>query len=367
MKKHAKAQAGPPAKKQGSPSAPARRKHRPTIREVSRLAGVSRMTVSRALAEPEMVQPKTRERVLEAVAHLGYVPDRAAMALSSRRSGFIGLILPTLTNSNFAMLAHGLTDAVREQNYHLLIAYNDYSLVEEEVQLRNLLARRPEAIVITGADHSRVSAKMLLQADVPVIEVSDLPQRPLQHAIGFSNHEIGRMAARHLVSRGLTRIGAVGSLPSNDLADHRGEQRLRGFEEELRLAELPLDYVLRQGEPPVSFNHGAAAIATLLDRHPRLEGVFAVSDLSAVGVVMQCQRQRISIPEQLSVIGFGDFEIGREINPPLTSIRVDFRELGRRAGTLLLDILSGRREADDWARIDVGLSLIERMSVRSRT
>ena len=365
MNTRAKARAPAPAKKEGPTTTTAVRKRRPTIRDVSRLAGVSRMTVSRTLAEPDMVQPKTRERVLEAVAHLGYVPNRAAIALSSRRSGFIGLVLPTLTNSNFAMLAHGLTDAVRKQNYHLLIAYNDYSVGEEEEQLRNLLARRPEAIVITGSEHSRTSAKMLLQSDVPVIEVSDLPQRPLQHAIGFSNHEIGRLAARHLISRGLKRIGAVGSQADMDVVDHRGEQRIRGFEEEVRLAGLSLEYVLRQGAPPVSFNHGAAAIATLLDRYPKIEGVFAVSDLSAVGVVMECQRRRIAVPGRLSVIGFGDFEIGREINPPLTTIRVDFRELGRRAGQLLLEILGGNRSAEDWARIDVGLSLIERASVRS--
>lgn len=337
---------------------------RPTIRDVSRLAGVSRMTVSRALNEPAIVTPDKRQRVMEAIAHLGYVPDRAAGSLTTRRSGFVGLMLPTLTNANFSMVAHGLTEVLRAEDYHLLIAYNDYSLIEEEEQIRNLLARRPEAIILTGAVHNRSVASMLLRGGLPVIEVADLPQRPLQHAIGFSNFDIGRMAARYLLKRGLKRIGAVASQPNGDLGDTRGEERIRGFEDELRSNGIDNELVLRQGSAPVSYSHGAASIATLLDRAPDIEGVFAVSDLSAVGVLMECQRRGVSVPDQLSIIGFGDFEIAREVNPALTTIRVDFRDLGQRAGRLVLDLLSGTGETEA-TRIDVGLSVLERASVRS--
>src|SRR6185312_3189583 len=107
--------------------------------------------------------------------------------------------------------------------------------------------------------------------------------------------------------------------------------------------------------------HGASAIALLLEREPAIEAVFAVSDLSAVGVVMECQRRGVPVPGQLSVIGFGDFEVGAEINPPLTTIHVDFRALGQRTGQMILDLLSG--EAGGAARIvDVGLTVIERAS-----
>ena len=94
-------------------------------------------------------------------------------------------MLPTLTNANFAAVAHGLTEALRPADYHLLIAYTDYSLGEEERQLKNLLARRPEAIVLTGAVHTRAASRMLLAADIPVIEIADLPRQPLGHAVAF--------------------------------------------------------------------------------------------------------------------------------------------------------------------------------------
>ncbi|MCW6533967.1 LacI family DNA-binding transcriptional regulator [Sphingomonas lycopersici] len=356
------AQINPPAE-----TKPARRtSQRPTIRDVSRLAGVSRMTVSRVLSDPDMVLPATRERVLKAVADLGYVPDRAAGSLSSRRTGFIALMLPTLTNANFAAVAHGLTEALREAEYHLLIAYTDYDMAEEERQLRNLLARRPEAIVLTGAVHRRTATRMLLAADIPVIEIADLPSQPIEHAIGFSNYQVGRTAARYLIDRGFERIGAIAASPDGDVADHRGEERMRGFEDELRLSRRATDLVLRHGSAPVSFHHGAAAIRELLARDDRPQAVFAVSDLSAVGAVMECQRLGVRVPEDVSIMGFGDFEIGGEINPPLTTIHVDFRALGQRTGGMLLDLLSRNAEAGSGEPriVDVGLRVVERASVK---
>ena len=336
---------------------------RPTIRDVSRLAGVSRMTVSRVIRDLDLVLPETRARVNKAIADLGYVPDRAAGSLSSRRTGFIALMLPTLTNANFAAVAHGLTEALRADDYHLLITYTDYSLAEEERQLKNLLARRPEAIVLTGAAHSRTASRMLLAANIPIIEVADLPRQPIEHAVGFSNYQVGRTAARYLIEKGFKRIGAVASSNEGDVIDHRGEERMRGFEDELRNSGMATNLVLRHGKAPVSYDHGAASIAILLEREPRIEAVFAVSDLSAVGVVMESQRRGITVPQALSVIGFGDFEIGRVINPPLTTVHVDFRELGQRTGQLILNLLSADASLTPQI-IDVGLKVIARDSVK---
>ena len=337
---------------------------RPTIRDVSRLAGVSRMTVSRVISDPSHAVPDTRARVMKAIAELGYVPDRAAGGLATRKTGFIALILPTLTNANFATFAHGLTDILRVAQYDLLIAYTDYDLAEEERQLRMLLARRPEAIVLAGATHRRSSAQLLRCAGVPIIEIADLAGTPIQHAVGFSNRKAGRIAARHLIAQGHRRIGAVASLSDGETGDFRGEARIRGFEEELRASNFSTNLVLRHGRAPVSFAHGAAAIGILLDREPRIEAVFAVSDLSAVGVVMECQRRAVDVPGRLSVVGFGDFDIGREINPPLATIHVDFQGMGQRAGRLLLALVEGKAEPEPTI-IDVGVSLIERGSMRN--
>jgi LacI family gluconate utilization system Gnt-I transcriptional repressor len=183
--------------------------------------------------------------------------------------------------------------------------------------------------------------------------------------VGFSNYEAGRLAARYLIGKGFTRIGAVASKREGEVGDHRGEERIRGFEDELRFSGHSTDYILRHGRAPVSYDQGAAAIGILLDRVPDLEAVFAVSDLSAVGVVMECQRRGVAVPDRLSVMGFGDFEIGREINPPLTTIHVDFHALGQRTGQLVIDLLTSEPR-DEPELVDVGMTIVERGSVKGR-
>ncbi len=126
----------------------------PTMRDVSRLAGVSPMTVSRTLSQAGLVSGEMRARVLAAVEQLGYVPDRGAGGLSSRRTGFVALLVPTLTNPNFADTAAGLTQAMRPRGYQPLIGVTGYSVSEEEVVLRAMLSRRPDAIVVSGMERS---------------------------------------------------------------------------------------------------------------------------------------------------------------------------------------------------------------------
>jgi len=123
---------------------------KPTMRDVARIAGVSTMTVSRVLGQPDMVARATRDRVQKAIAELGYVPDMIASSLSSQKSGFIAAIVPTLNNINFAETAGGLSDTLKMAGFQLLIGYTNYILEEEEALIRTMLARRPEGIVLTG-------------------------------------------------------------------------------------------------------------------------------------------------------------------------------------------------------------------------
>ena len=112
----------------------------------------------------------------------------------------------------------------------------------------------PKPIVLTGAAHSREATRMLLSADVPIIEIADLPSNPIGHVIGFSNHRVGRTAARFLIERGLTRIGAIGGSAEGSVVDHRGEERMRGFEDELAQSGLSTEGIMRFGQAPLNFD-----------------------------------------------------------------------------------------------------------------
>jgi LacI family transcriptional regulator, gluconate utilization system Gnt-I transcriptional repressor len=330
---------------------------KPTMRDVSRLAGVSTMTVSRVLAGLAVVAPETREKVMRAVEQLGYVPDLVAGSLSSRRTNFIGLILPTLTNSNFADTAQGLAEALGE-DYQLLIGYTLYRAGEEERLVRSLLGRRPQAIVIAGTVHTAATCRMLLNAGIPVVEIWDHPDQPLDRAVGFSNFEAGRAAARHLLALGHRRLAALGSQADGDVHDSRGEARLQGFEAALGEAGVT-GTILRYGTAPVSYSHGADAMGLLLTENPDVEAVFAVSDSSAFGALMECRRRGIAVPDRLSIIGFGDFHLGRACEPAISTVRVDATGIGTRTGELLLHLLTGE-EGETVPAVDVGIEVLPR-------
>lgn len=341
-----------------------------TMRDVSRLAGVSQMTVSRVLAEPDRVTETTRKRVMEAIEQLSYVPDRVAGSLSSRRTNFVTAILPTLTNSNFADTAQGLAEALRPKGYQLLIGFTMYKLAEEERIIRAMLERRPDAIVVAGTVHTKAATEMLLRAAIPIVEIWGKPDKPIDHSVGFSNYEVGRAAARYLLSLGHRRIGALGSRTDAEAVDLRGERRLAGFSAALREAGVSDELIIREGTAPVSHDHGARTMSILLDRAPDVEAVFAVSDVSAFGALMECHRRGIQVPAQLSLMGFGDFDIASQTVPPLTTIRVGGGEIGVRTGELLLDLFDKTDPPPHPIRascVDVGFKLIERPTTRAKS
>lgn len=320
------------------------------------------MTVTRVFIRPDQVTAETRARVQHAVATLGYVPDRAAGGLATRRSGFVGLLLPTLTNGNFASLAEGLTEALRPAGYELLIGYTGYSLREEEHQLRTMLARRPEAMVLAISAYPPAVREMLARDGVPVVEVADLLEAPIGHVIGFSNHAAGVAAGEFLVGLGHTRIAALGAARGTDRRDLRGEARLTGFAQALRGAGLRTGLIRRDGAIPLSFGEGARMMGLLLDEAPDVEAVFVVSDLAAVGAMMECRRRRIAVPGRISLLGFGDFEIGRQIVPALSTIAVDFDAIGRQAGRLAAELIHPGPRVGASPVVDVGFSLAARDS-----
>ena len=337
-----------------------------TMSDVSKLAGVSKMTVSRVLADPALVSEETRQKVMKAIEKLGYVPDRIAGSLSSRRTNFITAILPTLTNSNFADSAQGLANALRAADYQLLIGYTMYDLQEEERVIRTMMERRPDAIVVAGTVHTKMASEVLMRAGIPIVEIWDVPEHPIDHAVGFSNYEVGRTAAKHLISLGFKRIGALGSRADGDVKDWRGESRLLGFGAALREAGIADDLIIREGSAPVSYDHGAKTLGSLLAKAPDVEAIFAVSDISAVGALMECHRRGIHVPDQVSILGFGDFDIGRQCYPAISTIRVDAQMIGRKAGELLLSILEAEKDAivPEGARVDVGFELIVRETTK---
>lgn len=305
----------------------------PTMADVARLAGVSSMTVSRAFKAESYINPATRDAILKAAAELGYVLDNTAAGLSSRKTGFVAVTIPSINNANFADTIRGMTDGLRQTRLQVLLGYTNYSVDEEERLVAQLLTRRPEAIVVTGGRHTDACRRMLQNAAIPVIETWDMPSDPIDAVVGFSNAHASELLVDHLVSTGRSRIAFVGGDVSDDT---RGADRRRGFVRRMQELGLDTSRLASVGSPPISMREGAQAFSDLIEKWPDTDAVACVSDPAAFGVLTECQRRGIAVPDQIALCGFGAYEISDVCVPAITTVDPQCYEIGKNTAGLIL-------------------------------
>jgi LacI family gluconate utilization system Gnt-I transcriptional repressor len=324
--------------------------------EVARLAGVSAMTVSRALRHPERVAPATLDAVRRAVAQLGYLPDSAASALATGRSRIVAAIVPTLMNSVYASTVHGLASVLRGAGYELMIGDSGYDRKVETALVRSFLGRRVDALVLTGVEHDDATAELLARHELPVVEIWDLCPQPIDMVVGFSNVAAGREAGRYFVAQGRRRWAFLGT-PSEREA--RSGKRLRGLRDAARAAGLaaPIAAFVEDG---MSAAAGHAAVHALLDAHPRVDALFCANDALATAALRAAADRGLAVPASLSVLGFGDFDVAAHTSPALTTVRIPGRQIGEGAARALLARLDGTGHPR--SRIDLGFEIVRRES-----
>lgn len=307
-----------------------------TMQDVARLAGVSAMTVSRALRQDSSISEATRARILAVIDQVGYIPDQTANMLASRRSGFVVALIPSINNSNFADTVRGITDSLAGSGLQMILGSTDYSPEREEELIATMLRRRPEGVILAGSNHSARTRRLLESARLPIIQIWDFPDDPLDQVVGFSNADAARAMVHHLAARGYRRIGLIGSsVPS----DTRGFDRQRGYCEAIAELGLGPPRLVNAGKPPGSMEQGGLALGPLLERWPDLDAVFCVSDLAAFGAMMEAHRRGLVVPRDLAIAGFGDFEVGRCTHPRMTTVAVASYDIGALAGQHLIAAL----------------------------
>ena len=303
--------------------------------DIAKAAGVSPMTVSRAFRSDASVSAETRTRVLQIAEELGYVFDARASNLRSKKSGFVAVMVPTISNPCFAETVNALSAVVADAGMQVLLGYDDYVAGEEEQRVEQLLSRRPDAIVLTGGDHSARTRRMLRSASIPVIETWDLPSEPIQHVVGFSNAAVMEPLVDHLVARGARRIAFIGGDPGVDI---RGGQRRQGFLRAMERHGLAADLLMPVGGPS-SVKSGAEAMSALLDGTARFDAVISVFDHAALGAQAECHRRGVRVPDDVMIAGFGAVDTAMLAAPGITTVDPLSAEIGRRAGDLVNDLL----------------------------
>jgi LacI family gluconate utilization system Gnt-I transcriptional repressor len=324
--------------------------------DVARLASVSAMTVSRALRSPDKVSAETRARIAAAIDSVGYVPNLVAGGLSSNRSNVAAAIVPSILNSLFASMLHGMSDQLRRNGYSLMVGDSGYSLIDEERLIESFLAQRPCGMFLHSTSHTERATRLLKRAGIPVIETGNLRRQPLDSVVSFSNFAAAKAMTLHLAARGYRKIAFV-SLPVRQ--NDRARERRRGYEAALRKLGRPVEPALLW-EAPGGFASGAEALVGLLAAQPGIDAVFFSGDVFAIGALLECARRGWAVPGRVAIAGFDDSEIATQIVPGLTTLSIPRAEIGQKAAQILLGRLADKSAAPE--RVDVGFSIVQRDS-----
>lgn len=322
------------------------------IRDVARLAGVSAMTVSRTLNEPELVSPATRDRVMQAVRELGYIPNRVARSLTQGRTDIIALVVADIQNPFFTTVSRGAEDVAQRHGYTLMIGNTDERAEKERDYLEALVSRRVDGVILstTGAEHLR----LLQQRKIPVVLVDRVLRGVQTDSVVLDAYDGGRQLAEHLLEEGYRRVMFIGGMPGNSTID----ARLAGCRETLMAAGIELP--ARHGR--LDRASGESLVAELCEEEALPEVIIAANNLVAVGAMVELRRRGVRVPEEVGLACFGEIELASLLDPFLTVIREPAYEVGQTAMELLHERIRGV-ESEPRHRV-LPVELVPRRSTR---
>lgn len=304
----------------------------PTLEDVARRAGVSTATVSRCLNEPARVRPATRARVEAVVAELGYTPNFGARALALNRTNTIGAVIPTMESAIFALGLQALEDRLSESGVTLLVATSHYDADREAEQIRALLGRGVDGLVLIGEARPEATYRLLTERGVPFVLVWSYREDCPHPCVGFDNRGAARAMAERVLAAGHRRIAMIaGRTEGND----RASARVEGVRDALMAEGLTLGPG-NLVETGYTVEASADAAAALLSGSVPPTVILSGNDVQAAGALKAARAAGFDVPNDLSVVGFDDLELACAVEPELTTVRVPHRRMGRAAADLIL-------------------------------
>jgi len=311
------------------------------------------MTGNRPVAED------TRERVRDAIAHLGFRPNEVARSLRSQRSRTAALLIPDLTNPFYPTLARGLQDVLAVAGYHTFVCNTDARADLELELVQDVVGRRVDGIVMLAFASRGELAPVALDAGVPLVSLGDRIDDARVDMVASDDEGGAYVATRRLIELGHERLAFVGG----DAGPNHS--RRRGFERALAQAGLDVGAVpVVEGE--WSRAGGVQAFEQILSAGPAPTAIFCANDLIAIGVMDAARTHGLRLPADLSLVGFDDIEAAALVTPALTTVVNPAYELGRAAGRLLLDRVTGRYAGP--RRVEtLPCPLVERASTTARS
>jgi LacI family gluconate utilization system Gnt-I transcriptional repressor len=260
----------------------------------------------------------------------------------------------------FNDVLRGIYDASEGSPYTIQFVNTRYSILQEEKLLRLFQAQKPAGLIVTGINQTRDSRAVMEAMNCPIVQIMETGPDPVDMMVGFSHYDAAFAAVSHLISQGRRRIGFIGAR-----MDPRVQRRLEGYREAMKAASLFDPNLVLTTPTPTAMTLGSTLLADLLAKSPDLDAVFCINDDLALGVLFECQRRGIPVPEKLAIIGFNDMEFMASAVPSLSSVRTNRYEMGRDAVTMLIEAVEGRRP--EKAVVDLGFELVIRESSAPRS
>ncbi len=309
---------------------------RSTLEDVAAAAGVSMMTVSRAINGRPGVSAEVRDRILKTAGSLGYRPSRLARGLASRKTSTLGIILPDISNPYFSILAKAATDVARAADKNVFIMNTDEDPGLEEAALSSLAGESIDGVIVAGSRLRAAALEAAVAHFGAAVLVNRVPSGPKVDAVIVDDEEGAAEAVSYLVSSGRRRIACI----AGPKASASGNRRLAGYRRALAAGGLAFDRALVERASP-TLEGGAAAIRILLARASGLDAVLAHNDLAAIGAMRELDAAGRSVPRDVAVIGADDVPYAALVRPALSTIHVDIAGLGTLAMTRLLALVEG--------------------------
>ncbi|WP_147200163.1 gluconate operon transcriptional repressor GntR [Pantoea sp. MBD-2R] len=330
------------------------KKKRPVLQDVADRVGITKMTVSRYLRNPDQVSVALQSRIADALDELGYIPNRAPDILSNATSRAIGVLLPSLTNQVFADVLRGIEAVTDAAGYQTMLGHFGYSAEKEELQMRSLLGWNIDGLILTERTHTPASLRMIETAGIPVLEMMDCVSPCLDLAVGFNNVEAARQMTHAILKKGHRRTVYLGAR-----LDERTLLKHQGYEQAMREANLQPRSIMM--EEASSFSMGGTLLQLALERYPDTDSLFCTNDDLAIGAMFECQRRGLRVPDDIAIAGFHGHDITQVVTPALATVLTPREKMGQVSATLLLARIRGEQTGSQ--QIDVGFTISEGGSI----
>ena len=310
------------------------------MKDIARDLGVSVITISKVLRNHPDIGDETRERVLARVKELDYRPNFAARSLVTGRSYLVGLVVPDLLHPFFAEVAKSLSDVLRKNGYYLIVSSSEEDPELEEQEINQLLARRLDTLIVASCRSTIELFFRMEKQKMPYVLLDRKLPGLSANFVGVDDEAVGTLATRHLIDIGCKRIAHIRGPEYSPAL-----QRFEGYKRALSEAGLKIvdDYIIAERKVDVdSRQHGAEAMAQLLTRKPRPDGVFCLNDPLAVGAMTRALDEGLRIPEDMAIVGCGNLHYDDALRVPLSSIDQQSRRIGEEAARITLGILNSK-------------------------